>query len=268
MVGAPLPLSRRKQAARFRSISLKLWVSNLSPLWRAVALAETGGGQIAVFAYRTSGSYGFKWTGSGGEIQGNVHSNHKVWFTGSNHHCTGWIEYRNGLDISGSGHQVDGGYRVGEVLPYPVNFTPADFQPYDYTINGDFKPNGRFPAGVYYVTGNVHLTSNDTPDGPVTFVAEGKISASISGSSFKAARRNVLFFTLTGAETWDLDVSGSNTNLEGICYAPNGDIQFSGSGHTIYKGCLIGQSVLVTGSDFTAYGTGGGSGKTQCRLVR
>lgn len=240
---------------------------------RAVARGVPGGGQLAIFAHRTDEDpYGFKWTGSGGEIQGNAQSNSRVWFTGSAHYCTGWVEYRYRTTISGSGHQVDGGYIEGEIEDYPVNFTPADFEPYDYIVDGKFKITGSdhtIPAGVYYVKGDVDISgSNNHASGPVTFVAEGKISVSGSGMELTAARNDTLFYTLTGDNTWDLDISGSGGRFTGLCFAPNGSIQYSGSGHNIYEGCLIGDKILVTGSDFVVHGTGGGPGKMEVSLVR
>lgn len=291
---------------------------------RAVALAEPGGGgAIAIFAHRTDPDpYGFKWTGSGGLIVGNAHSNSKVKFTGSRHHCTGWIEYRYAKQIFGSNHQVDGGFREGDIEDYPISFDPppvSDFQ-FDFYINGDYHVTGSnhvIAPGTYYVAGDVHIDGSDHAGGPITFVAEGRIHISGSGHQFSADCNDVLFYSLWDRTTpaidisghdydfegqmiavygkvqisgsdhsfraddeevliysgyngaWAIDMSGSGGQFEGVCFAPNGAIQYSGSGHHIFRGALIADKILVTGSDFTVEGTvsAGPSGPVHARLV-
>jgi hypothetical protein len=242
----------------------------------AVALAEpVRSGGLAIFAYSSDpAEEGWKWTGtpSPGRIEGNVHSNTVIKWSGSDHHLTGWAEYRYGYSITGSGHDTGQGFSEGDLLEYPLAYAPGDFQPYDYVINGNFKVSQAgtvIPPGVYYVNGDVDISGSGIVAQGVTFIATGKISVSCSGPLFTPARNNVLFYTTSSsAPGYEIDISGSGGRFEGICWAPNGDIQYSGSDFNICQGAFYARTVTVTGSNFTLIGTGeGGSSRVHARLV-
>ncbi|MCX7599839.1 MAG: hypothetical protein N2512_13360, partial [Armatimonadetes bacterium] len=148
---------------------------------------------------------------------------------------------------------------------------PSDFQPYTYVINGKFhvKGGGVIPPGVYFVNGDVTIDGSDYQAGGVTFVATGRIKVSGSNHYFTPARNNVLFYSLrSSGGGFDIDISGSGGYYEGTCYAPNGSIQFSGSGNQVMQGSLIGDRVAVTGTGFVLRATGQtGPSRTAGKLI-
>ncbi len=236
---------------------------------RAVAYSRKGSGRLAIFAKRQSSLWSFKWTGSGGLIIGNVHANGTIKFTGSDHHCTGWMEYVGSTDITGSGHVVEGGFIESPVKEYPINITPEDLQPYDYVIDGDLELDSGdvLAPGVYYVKGDFDVSGSGVVAENVTIIAEGSIDVTGSDHTFTAARRDVLFYSLDDA-LYAIDVAGSGGHWIGLCFAPYGGVAYTGSDQAFLEGCLIGRKVLVTGSDFRIKGTGPGGEEIDVQLVR
>ena len=220
---------------------------------RAVAVGEPSG-PCLIFAHSSDPLVnGLDWTSNGGTIHGDCHSNTRVNMGGSNHVVDGWIDYRYGYTVGGSGHDVQKGFRLGNVMDYPISYTPADFQ-YDYVYNNLKFPGHVIPAGVYYVKGKLHITGDDVAAGPVTFVVEGDISVVGTGHNFTAASNNILFYSLSSSSR-AIDVSAQGGQWTGIFFAPNGHIQFSASGQHIYEGGIVGDTIEITGQDFTAEGT-------------
>ncbi|MBC7287629.1 MAG: hypothetical protein H5T86_06200 [Armatimonadetes bacterium] len=227
----------------------------------------------AIFAHEMDwDDYGFTWTGSGGVIVGDIIANSRAKISGSNHVVHGAVFYGSTLQITGSGHQVDEGY---EKLPapadWPIQTTVESLGPIDYYIEGDLKFSGSsytIPPGVYYVTGDVSISGSSINASGVTIIAGGKIKVSGSSAYFEPARNGVLFYAL-GWDVWTIDISGSGGTWSGICYAPNGSITFTGSGHFIHEGCLIAETVKIAGSDFELRATGEGTSvRITSKLVR
>ncbi len=236
----------------------------------------------AIFArYEGSNKWGVEWTGSGGKIEGSIHSNTKVRFSGSGHHITGSIVYRYQLRITGSGHRIDGGSWEGSVEDFPLSITRSDIDPgvYDYVITGDFVLNGSGKTaapGVYHILGDLHIAgSGHVADNCLfivegdakingsghslqntTIYAEGRIDFSGSGHVISARVEDIaLFSNYSGLRA--IEFSGSGINSSGILYAPNGEIDFSGSGMLVQNGSLICQYCDVAGSGFTIRPTTG-----------
>ncbi|MCD6351382.1 MAG: hypothetical protein J7M26_04590 [Armatimonadetes bacterium] len=226
-------------------------------------------GPCLMFAHSTDPcKVGIDWSSNGGTIHGDCHSNTRVDMSGSNHVVDGWIDYRYGYDVSGNGHDIRKGFRLGNVLDFPIHYEPSDFEPYDYYYNGSCSfPGHVIPAGVYYVKGNLHITGDDVAAGPVTFVVEGRISVVGTGHDFTAARNNVLFLSLDDSDR-AIDVSAQGGQWTGLCYAPYGHIKYSASGQHIYNGGLVGDTIELTGQDFTAEGTLPPLPRFYSRLIR
>lgn len=190
---------------------------------------------------------------SGATIVGGVHSNTRIDITGSGTSVNGWLDYRHDYRVAGSQHTFTKGFRVGNIMELPLHFTPADFEPYDFVVADNLKFNKQIPAGVYYVDGNLRITGDDVPLGPVTFVVKGLIDVTGSGHNLTAARNNVLFYSLSANKT-AIDVRAQGARWEGYIFAPVGGISFSGRGMTTYNGGIVGDTVSFSASGFTGIG--------------
>lgn len=213
----------------------------------------------AIFSHRfTTAPYGIEWAGSSGVIEGNLVANWSVEIKGSGHIIHGSVYYGQSYSLNGAGHDADGFFKLPGPREWPVVFSPSNFEPYTYVVNGNFhvKGGGVIPAGVYFVNGDVVIDGSDYQAGGVTFIATGRIKVSGSNHYFTPARHNVLFYSLRSGGGFEIDISGSGGYYEGTCYAPNGSIQFSGSGNQVMQGSLIADQVAVTGSGFTLRATG------------
>jgi Flp pilus assembly protein TadG len=225
---------------------------------RSVAVCLTGG-PLLIFAHSTDPTvYALDWSSSSCTINGDTHSNTMVDMSGSDDTINGWIDYRNGYSLTGTHDALNPGFRVGNVLNYPIPTDPASYGPYDYIINkGMWNFTGSIPGGVYYCKGDVHVNSTDTPAGPITIIAAGKIHINGSITNWQAAHGNVLFMSLSplglsGGYCIDINAQGGVWN--GIIFAPNGDINFTASGQTMYNGGILAEEVSLGGQNFTASG--------------
>jgi hypothetical protein len=241
---------------------------------RSVALLEIGGqGNMAIFAYRNRGSEEqvLTWTGSGGTVDGWVHSNNSVGLSGPGHHCTKWVEYVGRRSVADGAGGIERGFRVSHVQAYPLGLSVADLGQPDHEIAGDFRVSGtnqRVPPGYYRVHGQVDISGRGHTVAGVTFVADGPIVVAVSDSLFSADRENILFWTLDATRPVSLDIAGSGGSFIGLALAPSGNIRYSGSQRNTLQGALIGDTVTLTGTDFVIYGRGQGWGSVHARLVR
>jgi hypothetical protein len=225
---------------------------------RSVAVCMPGG-PLLIFAHSTDPSvYALDWTSSSCEINGDCHSNTKVDMSGSWQDINGWIDYRNSYSLTGSHDTIDPGWRVGNVLPYPIWFNVSDFWPFDYYINGHMLNfNGSIPAGVYYVKGDVHINTTDVPLGPITIIAGGKIHVDGNNHDFTAARNNVLFMSTQPLDQpggYSMAINAQGGTWNGIFFAPYGDINFTASDQLMYNGGILAEEIHLGGQDFTATG--------------
>jgi Flp pilus assembly protein TadG len=128
----------------------------------------------------------------------------------------------------------------------------------NYTINGNFQDTGsgsvNLGAGLYIVTGNLGLTGSGALNGTgVTFYTEG--NTTVTGSSSvdltaptSGAYDGVLLFQ-SRTDNDPIQITGSSAmTLEGIIYAPDAALSFTGSGGTQIYTDLIADSVSFTGS--------------------
>lgn len=191
---------------------------------------------------------------NGVTILGAVHSNSKVDITGFGTTVTDWVDYRYDYRVKGQGSTFEMGFRVGNVQPLPLKFTPSDFEPYDYVVQGNLTFNKVIPSGVYYIDGDLSITGDDVPQGPVTFVVTGRIKVSGSGHGMEAARNGMLIYSLS-TNKQAIDISAQGGQWSGYIFAPNGGISFSASGIDTYVGGIVGQTISFSAKDFTASGT-------------
>lgn len=100
--------------------------------------------------------------------------------------------------------------------------------------------------GSIYVDGNVHLNGNSI-SGTGAILATGDIH--INGNCISATTQDqVCIYSLE-----DIHINGNNITIEGILYAPNGQIRFNGNNITI-NGKVIAYTVRFNGNDITING--------------
>jgi len=109
--------------------------------------------------------------------------------------------------------------------------------------------------GLYFTTQQIDL-GDSLIDGSVTLVSEeDKISISGSTMDLTPYIDGLLAFTnmqLSGSSQCDeavIHMSGSENEWAGVVYAPNGQIEFSGSDNTTLNGALVGYTVKINGSE-------------------
>jgi len=109
--------------------------------------------------------------------------------------------------------------------------------------------------GLYFTTEQIEL-SDSLIDGSVTLVSEeAKISISGSLMDLTPYIDGLLAFAnvqLSGSSQCDesvIQMSGGENEWSGVVYAPNGQIEFSGSDNTTFNGALVGYTVKINGSE-------------------
>ncbi len=212
--------------------------------------AEIIGIGYGIWANSTSTTQTIHLSGSKNVVNGNVHSNGEFKMSGSHNNINGTIEYVTSLDISGGNNKYLNALKVSpkKFLVFNINdYKPdgikAEFAGSHYHyIEGDLHISGTEElSGLYYVTGYAKISGHVR--GKFTIVAEGDIHISGSGCNCSAFSEGLLFFS-----AGNLKISGSKNEFNGIIYAPNGEIDVSGSNNMI-KGCLLGDTVKLTGSE-------------------
>ncbi|MBI4570391.1 MAG: Tad domain-containing protein [Chloroflexi bacterium] len=232
---------------------------------RAVAgLTQSDGGGYAIFANNNNcgNPDALEVPGSTNVVNGGMHSNANIKVAGSNNTLNGPTTYRCSIQIGGQNNTFNPAPDQTGNRPLPVNYTFSDFPPCTFTfthpanlnsvqevwVGGNQNSNQLLP-GVYCSTSTLSLSGSNV-SGNVTFAAMGKVN--ISGSNFNLTPywNNVLMFT-EDASSSALDVSGSGGTWQGILLAPNGKAKVAGSGNFAYSGSIIGDTVQVSGSNFS-----------------
>ncbi len=259
----------------------------------ATALRKEGdsGAWPAIFVYDNSDTKSVWWTGSGGWVAGDIHTNGGMKASGSNHTVEGVVEYGTQFVETGGGHDWQGGVRQADFEDWPAQCSIDDFGSPTQTINGDLKVTGSDPVpfiapGVYHVTGDVKISGSGVGCHDCVFIVDGDVDISGSGHNFEnvsfamygdfdisgsghnftAAVEDIFAYSLSDSIR-AMDVSGSGGTWIGAFFAPSGGIEFTGSGHELQRGSLICKKrVKVTGSGFHLYGTDGGGGGSAARI--
>ncbi|HUE75340.1 MAG TPA: pilus assembly protein TadG-related protein [Chloroflexota bacterium] len=208
------------------------------------------------------------WSGSSATVVGSVHSNSGILMGGSNNTIgdgTGETTYACSATISGSGNVFNPPRAQTGPEPIPYNFTNASF-PCTYSANElDLNSDGdwwvsnstktELKPGVYCATGSdkaVKLSGSDV-SGNVTFVAQGSNGLiDISGSNFNLTpfMHGVLAYT-PSTQNPAIKMAGSGGTWSGIIFAPNGQVEISGSSNFSLDGQLIAKTVKLGGSGWS-----------------
>ena len=222
---------------------------------RAGQVENLPAGGYVIFVAGTGGQQ-LRWSGSESGLIGNVYVNGSMSVSGSNHLVAGTVEAVGDITVGGSNNFFEARNSAVPVRTFPVSFTLEQFQPFNFDFPGDADLGGIpqvwldsqrsvLKPGVYRATGRIKL-ANSNVRGKVTFVAS---SIEISGSNIDliAFHRTGVLFHATGTGTNVIKVSGSSVVWTGIFYAPNGEIQLSGS-DLVGDGSLYAAEVNWSGS--------------------
>lgn len=184
--------------------------------------------------------------GSNYYIDGNTHTNKDFRMNGSNQTITGNCEAVSGISINGSNINI----------PNKIsNASHVDMPDFSEKFILKAQENGEIYLGnKSYNSSNINIENNIYIDGNVSingsnFTGTGGIIASgditFNGSNLTNTTNDaVCFYSING----DININGSNANLDGILYAPNGKITLNGSNQTI-NGRVIGNQVRFNGSN-------------------
>lgn len=218
----------------------------------ALRKANYTGGTVLFSLSPSASDIGINFSGNRATVYGTSHSNSRYDISGNNHHFTEVLEWVSKLRVTGSKTVMDDGDRQTGVLPAPVTFTVAQFAPFDYEISGDYNSSSGYVApGVYRVHGNVHVSGANTRMYGVTFVADGTITFAGSGHHYTPARLHMFAFSLSNCANGAISVSSDGQDCVGGLYAPNGNIDFSGSDQSYAQTSIIGRTIDISGSDCT-----------------
>jgi len=199
-----------------------------------------------------------------------VRLNNVLTFTGLTNWVYGSVHSNYNLDantsnIVGIGEAV--GTVTGNNIVYKVpgqGLVPMpDFSMYKDQIKAEAIAAGQYYSGNFsitnkssvnvtaplYVEGNANLTGISF-SGKGTIYAGGKINVTGSSTNYNSLSKICIYsgYTSTSKADAAIDFSGSDKNITGILYAPNGSILVTGKGYTFY-GNIIGRSVDIAGSN-------------------
>lgn len=195
-------------------------------------------------------------TASGNTVYGNIHSNYRVNTFGNT--------------IFGNVSAVDtvtGGNIQKESLPGADLVPMPDFSMYKEQIKAEAIAAGQYYSGNFsianassvnlteplYVEGDANL-SGISFSGNGTIYAGGKITITGSGTSYDSNSKICMYSDHTSNTKADEAISfgGSDKDITGILYAPNGSIDCTGSNY-VFRGNIIGRVVHITGSSKEIY---------------
>jgi hypothetical protein len=246
------------------------------------------GAQYAIFAGEvncgTDSEKSILWSGSKVKVTGSVVSNGGATVSGSNNSVTGATHYYcpNRFYNTGSGNTyVPTPVRDVQSTAWPFTFAAASF-PCTYSRAGTFdlssdgvwwvggtKASKQLRPGVYCATGGggIIKLSDSGITGTVTFVAGYQVEISGSNFTLNPYSQGVLAFAQGNLDT-ALKLSGSGGAWTGILYAPNGQVELSGSSNLTIVGGIVAGRVKIGGSDITIQaGASQSSGPAQLQLV-
>ena len=202
--------------------------------------------------------------GSVSTFGGAVHSNCNLKLNGSSNTFDGSMTYFGNEDVTGADNICIGSpcdpYQA-RIVPMPLNYTFADV-PCDYTNVEDMTTNlaywvdpltmTRLKPGVYCnATGKVTL-GNGGVEGMVTLVGYEVV---LSGANYNLTPywNGILVFATSDSKSAIL-ASGSGGSWGGAMYAPNGQVNISGSSGLAIGGSVIADTIVVAGSDISVQG--------------
>lgn len=208
------------------------------------SVAEYGGDRVFDYAlFSGSSTQMLQSSGANLRVVGDVHANNDIKFSGCNLDIQGSLEAVGCISTPGCNKCVQEEIPNAPFIPSP-QWSMQDLKNQATNIlYGDQHLSGNLTLdGIMFVEGDVHLDGCNI-SGTGSIVATGDIR--INGA-------NILYTTSTDALCLyagrSIKISGANTRIDGILYAPNLEIQLSGA--NIYvKGAVIADIVKMSSSN-------------------
>lgn len=183
-------------------------------------------------------------------VTGDIFANHDFTHLGSSLQVEGAIEAVGKINVQGK----------MEVWFTEEEASPVDMPQFGSIIRGMAGLHAeRFVENKQY-NGNI-LTINQSliVDGHLTFegskmvvqdyiVASGDITLNVSSVASADNKRLLLY-----SEHGDITIGASQTDIDGILYAPNGTVRINGSSFNL-SGRIIAQEIVMNGSSFELHG--------------
>ncbi|MBM3926808.1 MAG: hypothetical protein FJ320_12725 [SAR202 cluster bacterium] len=123
----------------------------------------------------------------------------------------------------------------------------------------------KLKPGVYCNAGGKITLGTGNVEGMITLVGA---EVSLSGSDYNLTPywNGVLAFATSGSPS-AIDASGSNGSWTGIMYAPIGKVKIAGSSGLSIASSIIGDTVVLSGSNFSLQAAAGELPLTQIALI-
>ncbi len=218
-------------------------------------LAAAEGGADSVFSYTLfSGSTTNNLNLNGNDllIDGTTHTNDELRINGNLIELTGAAEAVDGIEINGGAISVGMQFPNSSVMAMPDYMdevrNQAQTSGYAYTGNKKFNGNTVYVDNSVYVTGTATLNGNQI-QGAGALLAEQDIR--LNGNALSATTNDQV--ALYAGR--DIKINGNDITVDGILYAPNGEIHINGNNITI-RGRVIAKEVKINGNDIDLIGDG------------
>jgi hypothetical protein len=175
-------------------------------------------------------------------------------------------------------------FKTNLSLTAQTNGSTAYADEFVFPGNTTLPSTGTLPAGLYYSNGTITLTGHAIR-GNVTFIAKQIVITNSGGASYndeiylKPYYRDLLLWangsqgTLNALGDGDIQINGGTADntpcvaLEGVLYAPNGEIELAGTGAkywnsgityiiyraTLDKGAVISKYITISGNYWDIY---------------
>lgn len=212
------------------------------------ASASIGGSSHhQIFDYALfSGSSSRKLTINGSDFftNGNVHTNNSFQMNGSKHRIEGVLEAVECISVNGSDIYITEQIEYADYVEMP-DFSEefisiAEETGNIYTGNKTYSSSNISINETMYIDGDLTINGSHF-NGKGAFVVNGDITFNGSNVS-NSTDSKVCFYSIYG----DITLNGSSSRLDGIVYAPNGEILFNGAKQTVH-GRVIGYEVRFNG---------------------
>ena len=256
---------------------------------RSVAYSEGGGtsgwpgGDGVIFAK----DQGFALTCNNFTVRGSVYANSAINITVNNVWVGRTMHAETSCDITanktqghftleyGTTYKVDKHSDIAaynkipqvDVTP-PITYDPAKYAT-DFHITtsygGDLNINQSnvvWPAGTYYVPGNLTISGNNADLSDCTFIVGGSVNVNTNNLQLGCHENNMCFFLL-GSGT--INLTQNNISVVGDIYAPNGYI--SNCSNNIHYGWWVARRISAVCNNFELDGLPGRTGGSQVLRV-
>ena len=221
-------------------------------------------GEIGPFNYALFSNLPLGLSGSR-DIEGSVHSNESLVFSGSKNIITGAAEGVTGVTISGSSQSIGSvaagsgtkitmsgsGDTIGPETYNAVNICMPDFTSQIEAIansEGTVYSGSKTYSGTTNINGDIYVngsvTISGTLNGTGCILASGGIT--ISGNTTISGSNQVCIYSATGGISFSgTSTINTGTNASAILYAPEGTVSSSGS--LSINGSIVANQITISG---------------------